>query len=197
MGTAISHQGTTLFVVNTDAKTVNTALDPWAVVRGDAGATAHANQRPIAVPQSYLYLDLHVMVEPSTETISDGPTLVVAGLVPSADKRRKDRAWPEDENTGDPPFPWREVGDFGEGMWVPLADKDGATTLTMGNAAILNYSNPDFYASSSSSSGPETFWIGAPSTVYLAGVKKIIVFVSGAATLAGSGSALIVGRFVG
>jgi len=186
---ALAAQGSTVFVVNSDAATATGALDPWGVLSGDV--TAHANVYPVGTASQYLYLDLFHMW-PDNAAASGAVTVRVYGEV-DVKMEGNARIWPGDVDTTNFEIPVNE--DNQPSFWIPLPDKDGTHALALDTTASTIYADEVTLGNSSSSSGAaQPFAVGLPTSVYLAGVRRVMVLVGSASTEANS---IVLGRFSG
>jgi hypothetical protein len=193
VGSGSSSIGTTVFVMNTDAKTVTSdSLDPYLQMGGTPGA--EGNIRPIVVPSMGLHLEVNIAYTGAVPT-ADLPVVCIYGEVPAA--KPGDRYWPVDVDSticGTADSATNDTSSF----WVPLMDWDNAEVQS--DAAEVDFSNlialnPDAVTTLSSGDGTPGIALGAPRRVYLSGCTRVICTVRTVADNATA--AVIIGRFVG
>lgn len=163
--------------------------DPYRILSGDD--TNHANVVPLAVPTgSYLFLS-HVWTSTDDDdNVSQAPVVRVFGRVPPSYNPGQ-RRLPVDHSSAFPDAYVLPSADL-RGLWVPLTKPGytkGTPTLTLSaNGILIPHGSGAIYGQSE-----EDY-------VFLAGVDRVIVAVSTAATWAGGAgtrTGMIVGRLVG
>ena len=194
-GSGATAVGSTVFVMNTDAKTATTAWDdPYYQVGGTPGQ--EGNIRPITVPSFGLHLELNVAFRGSSPA-ADTPVIAVYGKVPY-NGTDQSRLWPCDQSAN-------LAGSTDNGttantadFWVPLVNYDNYEIQT--NAELVDASNliglfPGATVSLDSGDGTPGIKLGVPRRLYLGGVTEIMCTIETAA--ANADEAVIIGRFIG
>lgn len=165
LGRMLSSGGTSIFTLGDDGAV---ALDPWRIEAGTIGA----NLRIVGVPADYLYLDIHLAF---TAAHGTDCALSVFGKVPRKQPLTA-RRWPYDFNSA--------VFDTDDSdLWVPLTDKNGAVVITLDDTvtnSVLHDTGTNYY-------------IGPPSSVFLAGCTQVVAVPTVAH---GTANSIILGRFV-
>ena len=194
VGSGSSSIGTTVFVMNTDAKTATTSWDdPYLQMGGTPGE--EGNIRPIVVPSMGLHLELNVAWR-GTAPATDTPVVAIYGEVPAA--KPGDRYWPVDVvstlcGTAD------SAANDESSFWIPLVDWDNIE-VQISNHQLVDHHNligllPDQVVALDSGDGTPGIKLGVPRRVYLGGCTRVICTIETAA--ANADHAVIIGRFVG
>ena len=198
VGSGSSSIGSTIFVLNKDAKTISgsttLATDPAHVVYGTNSAAWRANVIPVDVPSMGYWLEVNVAYF-GTVITQDLPLVAVYGRVPAANLVRQ---WPQDVNAAIIPTSISGTS-HDTSFWVPLVDWDNYET--QGDPPDIDASNllglcpSATIALDSDGADTEGIRMGCPRRVYIAGCDQVICTIH---TVADSGGdALIVGRFTG
>ena len=186
--------GTTIFVMNIDAKTASSDFaDPTKIVYGAGDDNEHV--RPIVVPSMGLHLEL-CLAYWGTAPTADLPVVAVYGEVPAC--TGMERYWPQDV---DSTLTLTSADDTAHdtSFWVPLLDQDSVEYQTDTkdlDASNLIALNPDAVAAIDSDGGDTTgLRLTVPRRVYLSGCTRVICTIQAAADNADK--AMVLGRFVG
>jgi hypothetical protein len=194
-GSGATAIGSTVFVMNTDAKTATTAWDdPYYQVGGTPGE--EGNIRPIVVPSFGLHLEVNLAWN-GTAPGADKPTVALYGKVPY-NGTDQSRLWPCDQDSS-------LAGSTDNGttanttdFWIPLVNYDNYEIQT--SAAQVDATNlvdlfPDGITSLNSGDGTPGIQLGVPRRVYLGGVTEVMCTIQTAANNATT--AVVIGRFIG
>lgn len=200
VGSGSSSIGTTVFVMNTDAKTANTDWDdPYLNVYGSGNN--NDNIRPIVVPSMGLHLEINVVWREadggSNENIAaDTPVVAIYGEVPAP--QPSERYWPVDVEstlcgTSD------SAANHTDSFWIPLCDWDNVEVQIADHQKVDHHNLialcPDGVIALDSGDGTPGIRMGVPRRVYLSGCTRIICTIETAC--ANAQHAMVIGRFVG
>ena len=194
VGSGSSSIGTTVFVMNTDAKTVtNDRLNPYLQVGGTPGA--EGNIRPIVVPSMGLHLELNIAYRGAAPT-ADLPVVAIYGEVPAA--TGSERYWPVDVDSNICGTADSATNDT-DSFWIPLLDWDNIEVQISDHKEVDHHNlialNPDAVVALESGDGTPGIALGVPRRVYLSGCTRVICAIHTVADNADA--AVIIGRFVG
>ena len=188
VGEGLSSIGGPMFVLNEDAVVVTEGYgDPYAALNSES--SAHAEVRPIIVPDFGLYLMLWCAWTGDGVTLSTPPKVRIFGKTPDPQEPivagGDRRLWPQDIDD----TVWPDLSTLG--FWHPLQNPDNAETvgILLAAAAHMSY---DVQAT-----GFAAMHLTERYFVYLAGCKQVLCTIDDAAVLSATGEAMIVGRFVG
>jgi len=194
-GSGATAVGSTVFVLNTDAKTATTSWDdPYIQVGGTPGQ--EGNIRPVIVPSFGLHLELNVCWRGNAPA-EDTPVIALYGLVPYSGSTQN-RLWPCDQDAvlcgSSDGASTANTTDF----WVPLVNYD--IEEVQSDPEAVDSSNLVALMSSGvvaldSGDGTPGLKLGVPRRIYLGGVTKVICTIETAA--ANASAAVIIGRFIG
>lgn len=197
VGSGSSSIGTTVFVMNTDAKTATTSWDdPYLQMGGTPGQ--EGNIRPIVVPDMGLHLEVNVAWKDSGggNPAADTPIIALYGEVPMP-AQDMDRYWPVDIDSamcGTADSAANDTSSF----WVPLIDFDSfeyQDDEEKADATNLIALMPSAQITLDSGDGSPGIALGVPRRVYLAGCTRVICTIQ--TVCANANAAVIIGRFVG
>ena len=194
-GSGATAVGSTVFVMNTDAKTATTAWDdPYYQVGGTPGQ--EGNIRPITVPSFGLHLEINLAFRGSSPG-ANKPTVALYGKVPN-NGTDQSRLWPCDQSSD-------LAGSTDNGttanttdFWIPLVNYDNyeiQTTASQVDATNLIDLFPDAITSLDSGDGTPGIKLGVPRRVYLGGVTEVMCTIQTVANNATE--AVVIGRFIG
>ena len=198
VGSGASSIGSTIFVLNKDAKTISgsttLATDPTHAVYGKNTAAWRANVIPVDVPDMGYWLEVNIAFWGSVPT-ADIPVVALYGKVPAANIVRQ---WPQDVDAT-----ITQVSSSGTAhdtdLWVPLIDWDSAEYQTdekdVDHSNLLGLFPSAVTALDSDGADTQGMRMGVPRRVYIAGCTQVICTIH---TVADNvDNAVIVGRFTG
>lgn len=189
-GAPISSYSSGAFVVNTNAKAVQTGHFQNVQEILNGSATNHANVIPLAtMGAAYLHISARWKSDTSGVTLSTDPVVRVFGHVPNP-REPSLRSWPQDIDSNFNDLNASNIPEAFRGVWVPLGKPDrtmGTAELTLPSDGIIDDNG------SVTEGNTDEQW------VFLAGCDFVIVTVETAAVFsAGSTTeAVILGRLTG
>tara|TARA_R100000458_G_C8253541_1_gene230000 strand:+ start:44 stop:694 length:651 start_codon:yes stop_codon:yes gene_type:complete len=198
VGGGSSSIGSTIFVLNSDAKTISgsttLATDPYHIVYAKDTAAWRANVTPVDVPDMGYWLEINIAYWGSAPT-ADLPVVAVYGRVPAANSIRR---WPQDVVAAITPTSVSGTAHDTD-FWVPLIDWDSHEYQTdekdVDASNLLGLNPSAVVALDSDGADTEGIRMGVPRRVYIAGCDQVICSIHTVADNADA--ALIVGRFIG
>lgn len=194
VGGGAASVGSTIFVMNQDAKTASADYaDPTKLVYG-AGAE-NDSIRPIVVPMG-LNLELYLAWY-GTAPADDTPVVCIYGEVPAHPSVR-DRMWPQDVDAN-MTYTSADGVAHDDSFWIPLVNYNNFEIQTTASAVDADNGIALFpsgtVAVDSDGADATGLRLSVPRQVYLSGCTRIICSIKTAA--ANATAAMVLGRFVG